>query len=59
MTDSKPLSLPMDPGFLAGLAHMAFPRLTGVAKDVLPSLLASWAVSITRPSAHAPMFPRR
>jgi hypothetical protein len=29
----------MDPGFLAGLAHMTSPPLTGVAKDVYPSLL--------------------
>jgi hypothetical protein len=41
MTDSKPSSLPMDPGFLAGLAHMPSPSLTGVAKDVYPSLLGS------------------
>jgi hypothetical protein len=34
MSDCKPLSLPMDPGFLSGLAHMASPSLTGVAKDV-------------------------
>jgi hypothetical protein len=41
MTDSKPSSLPMVPGFLAGLAHMISPPLTGVAKDVYPSLLGS------------------
>jgi hypothetical protein len=41
MTDSKPSSLPMDPGFLAGLAHSTSPPLTGVAKDVYPSLLGS------------------
>jgi hypothetical protein len=41
MTDSKPSSLPMDPGFLAGLAHMTSPPRTGVAKDVYPSLLGS------------------
>jgi hypothetical protein len=41
MTDCKPSSLPMDPGFLSGLAHMAPPSLTGVAKDVYPSLLGS------------------
>jgi hypothetical protein len=40
MTDSKLSSLPMDPGFLAGLAHMP-PPLTGVAKDVYPSLMGS------------------
>jgi hypothetical protein len=39
MTDSKPSSLPMDPGFLAGLTHMTSPPLTGVAKDVYPSLM--------------------
>jgi hypothetical protein len=31
----------MDPGFLAGLAHMTFPPLTGVAKDAYPSLMGS------------------
>jgi hypothetical protein len=36
MTDSKPSSLPKDPGFPAGLAHMTSPSLTGVAKDVYP-----------------------
>jgi hypothetical protein len=41
MTDSKPSSLLMDPGFLAGLAHMTSPPLTGVAKDVYPSLIGS------------------
>jgi hypothetical protein len=41
MTDCKPSSLPMDPGFLSGLAHMASPPLTGVAKDVYPSLIGS------------------
>jgi hypothetical protein len=41
MADSKPSSLPMDPGFLAGLAHMTSPSLTGVAKDVYPNLLGS------------------
>jgi hypothetical protein len=41
MTDSKPSSLPMDHGFLAGLAHMPSPPLTGVAKDVYPSLMGS------------------
>jgi hypothetical protein len=41
MTDSKPSSLPMDPGFPAGLAHMTSPPITGVARDVYPSLLRS------------------
>jgi hypothetical protein len=56
MTDAKPSSLPMDPGFLAGIAHMTSPPLTGVAKDVYPSLLASlqYAAVCTRP-----MSPRR
>ena len=51
MTDAKPSSLPMDPGFLAGLAHMSSPYLTGVAKDVYPSLLGSlkYAAVCTRP----------
>jgi hypothetical protein len=41
----------MDPGFLAGLAHMTSPSLTGVAKDVYPSLLGSlqYAAVSTRP----------
>jgi hypothetical protein len=29
MTESKPSSLPLDPGFLAGLAHMPSPPLPG------------------------------
>jgi hypothetical protein len=41
MADSKPSFLPMDPGFLAGLAHMTSPSLTGEAKDVDPNLLGS------------------
>jgi hypothetical protein len=51
MTDAKPSSLPMDPGFLAGLAHMTSPPLTGVAKDVYPSLMGSlqYAAVCTRP----------
>jgi hypothetical protein len=51
MTDSKPSSLPMDPGFLARLAHMTPPPLTGVAKDVYPSLKGSlqYATVCTRP----------
>jgi hypothetical protein len=41
----------MDPGFLAGLAHMTSPSLTGVAKEVYPSLLGSlkYAAVCTRP----------
>jgi hypothetical protein len=31
----------MDPGFLAGLAHMTSPPLTGMAEDAYPSLLGS------------------
>jgi hypothetical protein len=51
VTHYEPLSLPMDPGFLSGLAHMASPPLTGVAKDVYPSLIGSlqYAVVCTRP----------
>jgi hypothetical protein len=50
MTDYKPSSLPMDPGFLAGLAHMTY-RHTGVVNDVYPSLLGSlqYAAVYTRP----------
>jgi hypothetical protein len=41
----------MDPGFLAGLAHMTSPPLTGVAKDAYPNLLGSlqYAAVCTRP----------
>jgi hypothetical protein len=51
MTDAKPSSLPMDPGFLAGLAYMTSPPLTGVAKDVYPSLMGSlqYPAVCTRP----------
>jgi hypothetical protein len=51
MSDSKSSSLPMDPGFLAGLAHMTPPSLTGVANDVYPSLMGSlpYASVFTRP----------
>jgi hypothetical protein len=41
ITNPKPSSLPMDPGFLAGLAHMSLPPLTWVARDIYPSLLGS------------------
>jgi hypothetical protein len=41
MTKAKPSSFPVDPGFLAELAHMMSPPLTGVAKDVYPSLMGS------------------
>jgi hypothetical protein len=42
MTDSKLSALFMDPGFLAGLAHMTSPPpLTGVAGDVYPNILGS------------------
>jgi hypothetical protein len=51
MTDCEPSSLPMDPGFLSGLAHMASPSLNGVGKDVYPNLLGSllYAAVCTRP----------
>jgi hypothetical protein len=56
MTVSKPSSLPMDPGFLAGLAHMTSPPSPGWLR---PSTPVSGAVSNTRPSARVPMSPRR
>jgi hypothetical protein len=56
MTDSKPSSLPMDPGFLGGLAHITSPTLTGVAKDVYPSLLGSLQYA---PFERVPTYPRR
>jgi hypothetical protein len=51
MTVCKPSSLPMDPGIMSGLVHMDSPPLTGMAKDVYPSLLGSlqYAVVYTRP----------
>jgi hypothetical protein len=41
----------MDPGFLSGLAQMASPPLTGMAKDVYPNLQGSlqYAAVCTRP----------
>jgi hypothetical protein len=56
MTSSKPSPLPMDPGFLAGLALMTPPPLTGVARDVYSSLQT---VSSTRQFARVLMFSRR
>jgi hypothetical protein len=41
MTSCKPSSLPMDPGFLSGLARLDSSPLSGAAKDVYPSLLGS------------------
>jgi hypothetical protein len=51
MTDATPSSLPMEPCFLAGLAQMTSPPLTGMAKDVYPSLMCSlhYAAVCTRP----------
>jgi hypothetical protein len=56
MTDYKPSSLPMDPSFVTGLAHMTLPPLPGWPRT---STQASSAVSITRPFARIPMSPRR
>jgi hypothetical protein len=41
----------MEPGFLSGLAHIDSPHLTGVTKDVYPSLLGSlqYVAVCTRP----------
>jgi hypothetical protein len=51
MAGCRPSSLTMDPGFLSGLAHIASPPLTGVAKEVYPNLLGSfqYAAVCTRP----------
>jgi hypothetical protein len=51
MTHSKPSSLPMGPGFMSGLAHMASTPLTGLAKDVYPILLGNlqYTAVCTRP----------
>jgi hypothetical protein len=60
MTDAKASSLPMDTGFLAGLAHMSSPYLTGVAKDVYPILMGSLqhAGVCTRPDVSMAQHPR-
>jgi hypothetical protein len=51
MADAKPSSLPMDPGFLAGLAHMTSSPFTGVLKEVYPNLMGSlqYVAVCTRP----------
>jgi hypothetical protein len=51
MTECKPSPLPMDPGFVSGLASIDTPRLTGVAKDIFPNLLGSlkYEAVCTRP----------
>jgi hypothetical protein len=41
MADYRPSSLPMDSGFLSGLAHMTSSPLTNVAMDLYPILLGS------------------
>jgi hypothetical protein len=49
--DVKPSSLPMEPGFLSGLAPVDSPLLTEVAKDVYPSMMGSlhYTAVCTRP----------
>jgi hypothetical protein len=54
MTGCKPSSLPMDPGFLSGLAHM--PPLSGWLRTFTPTFCAVYS---TRPFACGPMLPRR
>jgi hypothetical protein len=51
MTDFKTSSMPMDPGFMSGLAHMDSPPLTRVSNDVHPGLLDNlqYAAVSTRP----------
>jgi hypothetical protein len=41
MSNCKPSSLPIELCVLSDLAHMDSPLLTGVAKDVYPSMLGS------------------
>jgi hypothetical protein len=53
VTDCKPLSLPMDPDFMSGFAHLDSPLLIGAAKE-FP--LAYEAASRTRACAHIRMF---
>jgi hypothetical protein len=51
MTYCKPLPLPMEPGFVSGLARLDLPLLTCVAKDIFPSLLGNlqYAAVYARP----------
>jgi hypothetical protein len=51
MSDYKPSSLQMEPDFLSGLTHIDSPLLTGLTKDVYPSLLGSlrYATVCTHP----------
>jgi hypothetical protein len=51
MYDCKSSSLPMEPGFLSGIAQMNSSLLTGVAKDVYTSMLGNLqhAAMRTRP----------
>jgi hypothetical protein len=60
MTGCKPSSLPMDPGFVSGLARMDSPPLTGVAKDVYPNLLGSlqYAAVYTHPDVSTALIVR-
>jgi hypothetical protein len=41
IADCKPSPLPMDPGFVSGLARIGSPPLTCVVKDIYPNLLSS------------------
>jgi hypothetical protein len=41
MTEGKPSYLPMDPGFVSGLARVDSLLLTGMGKDIYPNLLGS------------------
>jgi hypothetical protein len=41
MADSKPLPLPMIPGYVFGLARIDSPPLKGVAKEIYPRLLGN------------------
>jgi hypothetical protein len=41
MTDCRPSSLPMDPGFMSGLSHIDSSLVTRVVKDAYHSLMGS------------------
>jgi hypothetical protein len=51
MVDCKPSCLPMDPGFLAAISKQTAVPLTGLDRDMYPSLLGSlqYAAVYTRP----------
>jgi hypothetical protein len=57
MTECKPSSLPMDPGFLCGLARMGSSPPARVAKDTYPNLIGimQYAAVCTRLDVSTPL----